>query len=55
MNQVDTAVARKTLDNMKQQGAAAVSLLESAAETQQAMVSTAVSEPHKGTLVDLVA
>lgn len=41
--EVGIAVAKKTLDAAKQQGAAAVSLLESAAELQKTVGAQAVS------------
>ena len=40
MEQVSMAVAKKSLDAAEQQGAAAISLLESAAEVSQAAAKT---------------
>lgn len=51
-HQVGIAVARKTLDSMKQQGQAAISLLDQAASVQQNVIR---SDPHKGTMIDVVA
>lgn len=53
--EVGVAVARKTLDAARQQGAAVADMLETSANLQQAMVQRAISEPHKGTLVDVLA
>ncbi len=54
-NEVDMAVARKTLNSAKAQGAAVASLLDEASQLQQAMVTKAISEPHKGNLIDVLA
>lgn len=49
--QVHFAVARKTLDAAEQQGAAALTLLESAAQISD----SSAQEPGKGRMVDLQA
>ncbi|MEM6393126.1 MAG: putative motility protein [Planctomycetota bacterium] len=54
-SQVGVSVARKALDQAKAQGEAAVSLLDSAAQTQKAMVERVSIEPFKGTMIDVVA
>ncbi|MEM1211411.1 MAG: putative motility protein [Planctomycetota bacterium] len=54
-SQVGVSVARKTLDQAKAQGDAAVSLLDAAAQTQKAMVDRVSIEPFKGTMIDVVA
>jgi hypothetical protein len=55
LQQVQTAVAKKTLDTMKLQGNSAVSLLAKAADFQQKMVAQVSAEPGKGALIDLTA
>jgi hypothetical protein len=50
--QIGVAIARKGLDAMKQQGQAAVSLLEQAAEVQQNVIR---ADPHKGHMLDVIA
>lgn len=54
-NEVQTRVARKAQDVAKQQGQAAISLLEGAAQLQQQQVQTFSVEPHKGHALDLLA
>lgn len=54
MSQVQTSVAAKTLDAAKQQGDAAVSLLEDAAQLQQQM-QPANGGAHVGQMIDVVA
>lgn len=54
-SQVGVSVAKKTLDQAKANGEAAVSLLDSAAQTQKAMVERVSIEPYKGTMIDVVA
>lgn len=54
-NQVNIAVARKALDAQKAQGAAAVSMLQQAAQLQKQMVANVSVEPGKGTLIDVTA
>lgn len=49
MHEVGVAVAKKTLDASKQQGAAALSLLAD----NVAMSKTAASEPGKGLKIDV--
>lgn len=53
--QVNTAVARKSLDAAKLQGQAAVSLLQQAASLQKQMVQNVSLEPGKGTQLDVFA
>ena len=56
MQEVSTAVTKKTLDSAKAQGDAAVSLLESAAELSTEVAPEALrAEPHKGNLLDVKA
>jgi hypothetical protein len=55
MQQVDMAVARKSLDATKAQGDAAVSLIQAAADLQQQMVRTASANPNVGVNLDVVA
>ena len=53
--QVDVAVARKSLDAMEAQGQAAVSLLQDAAAFQDQMVAAASPLPHIGKALDVFA
>ena len=58
MQEVGTAVAKKTLSAAKQQGDAAVSLLEDAAALQDEFLgntSPLRAEPHKGNHIDIRA
>lgn len=52
-SQVSTAVAAKTLDTVKAQGQAAISLLEDAAQLQQQSVSGS-QDTHRGRLLDTI-
>lgn len=54
-NEIATSVMKKTLDASKAQGEAAIKLLDSAVQVQEASVRRAVSEPFKGTLIDVTA
>ena len=55
VNQVQTRVARKTLDVAEQQGQAAISLLEGAAQLQEQQVRSLSVEPFKGQALDVIA
>ncbi len=50
--QVSTAVMRKALDHARNQGDAAVSLIESAAAVQDTAIR---ADPHKGNHIDIRA
>ncbi|WP_432797886.1 YjfB family protein [Poriferisphaera sp. WC338] len=52
MNQVNTAVAKKTLDNAKAQGDAMVSLLQDSVQMQQDAIR---ANPHLGNMIDVSA
>ncbi len=55
LSQVQTAVAKKGLDVQRQQGDAAVALLEQAAQLQQSQVQRMSVEPFKGASLDVIA
>ncbi len=51
-NAVSTAVMKQSLDAAKSQGQAVVSMLQDAAQMQQAITST---DPGKGQIIDVTA
>ena len=57
LQQVDVAVARKTLDAAEAQGEAALALLDAAAELaeQPARQASGATQPGKGRLIDVSA